>query len=133
MCAAGMSEEWLREIVREEILAARLAEEDHERPGLARSHHHYDLALLGHEHDFTHDHLGKYGRRPPRPLRAVGLTEAPGQLAVSLVELALGRLQRPKYAMQNRQKLPWVPAETPVAPTVEASLFVGLVQPEAQV
>jgi citrate lyase subunit beta / citryl-CoA lyase len=32
MCAAGMSEERLREIVREEIPAAGLAEEDHEHP-----------------------------------------------------------------------------------------------------
>ena len=35
--------------------------------------------------------------------------------------------------MQNREKLTRVPAETAVAPTVEAGLFVGLVQPEAQV
>lgn len=60
MCAVGMSEERLREIVREEILAARLAEEDHEHPELARSHDHYDLALVGHEHDLTHDHYGEY-------------------------------------------------------------------------
>jgi hypothetical protein len=32
MSIAEMSEERLREIVREEILAARLAEEDHEHP-----------------------------------------------------------------------------------------------------
>jgi hypothetical protein len=60
MCAAGMSEERLREIVREEILAARLAEEDHEHPEL--QHDHYGLAPLGHDHDidFTHDHDGEY-------------------------------------------------------------------------
>jgi hypothetical protein len=61
MCAGGMTEERLREIVREEILAARLAEEDHEHPELARSQHeHYDMAPLGHEHDLTHDHYGEY-------------------------------------------------------------------------
>jgi hypothetical protein len=62
MCAAGMSEERLREMVREEILAAKLTEEDHEHPELARSHDHYGLALLGHDHDidFTHDHDGEY-------------------------------------------------------------------------
>ena len=53
MCAAGMSEERLREIVREEILAARLSEEDHEHPELA--HDHYGLAPIGHDHDQTHD------------------------------------------------------------------------------
>jgi hypothetical protein len=58
MCAAGMSEERLREIVREEILAARLSEEDHDHPELA--HDHYHLAPLGHEHDLTHDHYGEY-------------------------------------------------------------------------
>jgi hypothetical protein len=58
MCAAGMSEERLREIVREEILAARLSEEDHEHPDLA--HDHYHLAPLGHEHDLTHEHYGEY-------------------------------------------------------------------------
>jgi hypothetical protein len=58
MCAAGMSEERLREIVREEILAARLSEEDHEHAELA--HDHYHLASLGHEHDLTHDHYGEY-------------------------------------------------------------------------
>ena len=58
MCAAGMSEERLREIVREEILAARLSEEDHEHPELA--HDHYHLAPLGHEHDLTHEHYGEY-------------------------------------------------------------------------
>jgi hypothetical protein len=58
MCAAGMSEERLREIVREEILAARLSEEDHDHPELA--HDHYHLAPLGHEHDLTHDPYGEY-------------------------------------------------------------------------
>ena len=58
MCAAGMSEERLREIVREEILAARLSEEDHEHPELA--HDHYGLAPIGHDHDQTHDHYGEY-------------------------------------------------------------------------
>jgi hypothetical protein len=59
MCAAGMSEERLREIVREEILAARLAEEDHEHPELARSQHeHYDMAPLGHEHDLPTTTMG---------------------------------------------------------------------------
>jgi|RhiMetdeSRZDD1v2_1073273.scaffolds.fasta_scaffold371896_1 hypothetical protein len=61
MCAAGMSEERIREIVREEILAARLSEDDHEHPELALSQHeHYDLANLGHDHDLTHDHFGEY-------------------------------------------------------------------------
>jgi hypothetical protein len=56
MCAAGLSEERLRGIVREEILASRLAEEDHEHPELARSHDHY-----GEYADAHHVHYGQWG------------------------------------------------------------------------
>jgi hypothetical protein len=61
MCAAGLDEERIREIVREEIRAAGLADADHDHPELANEHHeHYDYAALGHDHDLTHDHYGEY-------------------------------------------------------------------------
>jgi hypothetical protein len=60
MCAAGMSEERLREIVSEEILAARLAEKDHEHLSLPGATTTTTWRSSAHEHDFTHDHYGEY-------------------------------------------------------------------------
>jgi hypothetical protein len=77
MCAAGMSEERLREIVREEILAARLSEEDHDHPELAHDHYH-----LAPPRPRARPHprpLRGVRRRPPRPPRAVGLTGGRGR------------------------------------------------------
>jgi hypothetical protein len=37
------------------------ADHDHDHPEDAdRQHEHYDLAGIGHSHDFTHDHFGEY-------------------------------------------------------------------------
>ena len=92
MCAAGMSEERLREIVREEILAARLAEEDHEHPEL--QHDHYGLAPSV----TTTTSTSPTTTTGSTPSTTTATTSRSGadrggrQLAVSLVELALGRL-----------------------------------------
>jgi hypothetical protein len=58
MTIAEMSEERLREIIRDEIQAERLAAEDHDHPELA--HDHYGLAPLAHDHNTTHEHYGEY-------------------------------------------------------------------------
>jgi hypothetical protein len=40
---------------------AELADADHDHPEHAdRQHEHYDLAGIGHSHDFTHDHFGEF-------------------------------------------------------------------------
>jgi hypothetical protein len=47
--------------IREIIRAAGLADADHDHPEYAdRQHEHYDLAGIGHSHDFTHDHFGEF-------------------------------------------------------------------------